>query len=432
MKFIQNILFEKFFQFSLISSVGSVLSGLISFGVYLLLIRYLTFEEYGIYTSLFAIVGLITFFSHSFSLYFTTIGSLQKNGKISSREVLKILKVFSAKVLISVILLSVLLLILKEEILLYFPQFPFQYFWFILLLTFIALLHPMIDGLLQGLQQFVQLTALSLFITLIKALGISLAVIYSLSLPYILLAVIFSIFILYVLSYLLYRRYPTIRIRKNTSKNVSLYLPGIWTYAGITLFLGSFFNTDILILSHVQNPLLVGQYAVQMNIAKIVLFGNSILLPIVYSLSSHFAIRKDSGHKIPFQAIFFSLFFSGLMIILIRFFPQFILPLFSKKNFSPAENILIIMILTTTFFSLSTILLHYLLSYRQTIFLIPLIFLNILQIALLTLYHNSFFEIAISMFIIQLILLFIALTFFLTYIYKQSWKKNLSTEFSKQ
>ena len=381
---------------SSVIAVGSIISGIINIFLYLFLIRTLSFSDYGIYASLFAVISYCTFFSSGLTLYFTKLGSLLKN-RYNKVEIQEILKLYSIRIAAVVAGLSLLFFLFSIKI---------PYAWFVFGLSLLAILQPMVSGLLQGLQKFSYLSALSVVSTVLKATGVLVVIWFFNSLNTILLAILMSIAITYLITVLLFQkiyRYAKTDKEKVIHKNL---LPNFWQLSLVTIFFNSLINADILLVKRFLNPIQAGMYASEMNLAKGMLFATSILSPIMYSLTSEIAITNKKGNGVSNQTLIMTVIFGFIIVIFFKFLPQTIFTTVLKKSINPADNQVWIMALAMTMYGLSDVMIHYLLSQNKTSILIPLFITTILQIILITFYHSSIFQISMMILIVNSLLFF--------------------------
>lgn len=396
---------------SIITSVGLVISTILNFATYTLLLRNLSIAEYGLYAGLFSLTALSTVLSPSLNLYFTKLGAYAKNHPLKDVVKRKLIA-YSLRVAAGAAILFFFILLFHASMPV-FPQFQ-PYMWFVFFLTVLGLLHPMTDGILRGLQRFTQLSLISTLGTLTKAMLVTGVIWFIPGLGPVLVSILLSIGVMYGLSILFVYRSLIQSEKQRRSVVPEIHLPNIMKLTFITLSLTSFTNIDILLVRTFLSPDSAALYAVEMNIAKIVLYGNAILTPILYTLSSEKMILKEKSTGVMMQSIGFSVIFSMCVIVFFIFFSPLFFKIFNK-TILPADNFVWIMAIAISFYSASDIFIHYLLSQNILTMAVPLFLLGLLQIVLLIAFHSSLMQVVLVIVIVHCLIFLVSLGFFVWY-----------------
>lgn len=184
------------------------------------------------------------------------------------------------------------------------------------------------------------------------------------------------------------------------SKESPINLSGIRNYSFPVLFITGtlilFFNVDVLFSGYFFNSTLSGIYAIASTIALIIFVGtqpiNRVLFPIT---ASNTAQKKPSINNF-LKAFGLIAFCSLCALLVIGFFPDFLVKLFSGKVIKEASSIVLTMGISTTLLSLTSLILYYKLSQGkiQGYKFIPLFL--VLEIILLSLFHTSLLSFALA------------------------------------
>ncbi len=387
---------------SFVTTVGTVASSIINIALFTVLLRHISFADYGTYASLFAIGGIATFLSPSLNLYFTKLGSYLKN-RYGKEFIQGKFFAYSIGITVAVLFLGGTIIVVQNKL-----QNENTYLWFVVGLTLVGLLQPLVDGLLRGLQLFSLLSVISILGAAIKALAVGLTILLIPSLTTILTAILCSFFFIYIISLLAYRNFFQ-RIHSSSLKSKQpLQMPNLIQLTLVTLLLNSFINADIIVVKQFFQPTLAGMYAAQMNLAKTILYANAILSPIFFSLISDSIIKGLKEIKLGKQTVLMSIVITFGMIIVFYFFSPVIFKVIFQKTITNSENFVWILAIGTGFYSLSDILVHYLVSHNRTNFVGILFFVTLLQVVLLVLFHGSI-SMLVLVVVVMHIVLFLAL-----------------------
>lgn len=403
---------NKLLRASFISAAGTFISGLINFYVAILVLRHLSFADISTYAGLFSVIGLFTFLSPAIHLYFVKLGSFLKNNA-SPKNINTIVLNYSLKILCGVAIFAGILLLIQQRNPHAFFFTQNNYLWFVIVWTGVGLLQPIIDGLLRGLQKFTELTLLSLVSITLKAIVLLYVLFLTFSLTNILLGALISIVGAYGISLFyiakLNKSYSVSPLSKHR------VLPRIIPFILFSLTLNSLINSDLIILKHFLDPNQAGIYAAQINIARIVLYANSVIVPILFSISSELALRSIKSDYLIIHTIAITIGFSISLIVLMGIFSDQILWLFTHKSIVKTDNILWVLATAMGFYSLGDVLVHYLFSHNYTKIVTPLITVCLFHILMLSLFHRSLLQVVYITLTVQGIFFLITAIFYIRY-----------------
>ncbi len=291
---------------------------------------------------------------------------------------------------------------------------------FLIILTgialFFAMMTPVSNGGLQGLQEFGSLS-LSLFMNgalklifgiffvflgwgLLGAMG-AIAVAY-------LATAFLSFFLLY---FFLNTQREKVSIEKNSTDGGPLDVSEAYQYffpVGLTLSCFMVLtNIDLILVKHFFTPIEAGYYSISQMVGKIVLF---LPLPIVMVMFPKIASLRmedqwEKGRFILRQSLIVGVFLCGGACVFSLLFPSLLIQLLSGKVYLECLPLVAIFSVNMTFFSLGLILLYYHLSTSRREFLYPLVLLTLMEVGLILLFHDTLVQVLITVGIVGFCLL---------------------------
>lgn len=186
--------------------------------------------------------------------------------------------------------------------------------------------------------------------------------------------------------------------------------------ASLALFgLSSFITSDIILVKHFFTPVNAGLYAGLSLIGKVVYFISAPIGTVMFPLVVQKHARKEKYFNLLVLSLFIVLLPSLILVVGYFFLPDLIIKFFLKKDeyltIAPFVGFFGIFI---AIFSLLSITTNFYLSIKKTNVFIPIVFGAIIQILLIFLQHDSFFQVIfISTSISLLLLVFLLLRLFI-------------------
>ena len=184
------------------------------------------------------------------------------------------------------------------------------------------------------------------------------------------------------------------------SKESNAELSGIRDYGWPVFFVAGtliiFFNLDVLFSGYFFDDTLSGIYAIASTIGLVIFVGtqpiNRVLFPITVSNTA----QKKPSIKNFLKATILTLICCLSALLVIWFFPDFLVKLFSGKIIEEASSIVFIMGLSTTLLSITSLILYYKLSQGKTqgYKFIPLFL--VIELFLLALFHTSLLSFSLA------------------------------------
>lgn len=178
-------------------------------------------------------------------------------------------------------------------------------------------------------------------------------------------------------------------------------IPSALTLLGLT----SFISTDLILVKHFFDPIQAGQYAGLSLLGRIIFFLSApigtVMFPIIVQKHS-----KGTNFSNTFKMAVALVFIPSLCVtIFYYFFPTFSILFFLKRpEYLSIRPILSLFGLYISFYSVLYLFANFYLSIKKTIIYFPILIGAILQIALITVYHQSFLQVIMISFVLVLLL----------------------------
>ena len=152
-------------------------------------------------------------------------------------------------------------------------------------------------------------------------------------------------------------------------------------------------NVDIILVKHFFPPIEAGYYSIAQMVGKIILF---LPFPVATVMFPKLSSSQGQGKK-KLSILRRSLMIAGVLccgaIMLSLLFPALIIRILSGKSYVACISLVRFFCVNATFFSLLLIVLSYHLSTQKRGFLFPLIFLTLMEIGLIALFHRTLIQI---------------------------------------
>jgi len=399
----KNVIKHPLIRGSTILVSGSLLANLFNFLYNLFMVRTLSITDYG---TLASIISLITFPA----LIVTAVNPMvvrfagdyfAKNDQMSLRGLYNKIFIF----LFSVgLILSVLFIIFLPQIADFFHST--NYFILILadIIIFLSFISAVNGSFLQAKLAFGFIVIIGLVAALLKlGLGVFFVIIgYSVSGAVIALVVsaiggyLVSFF---PLRFLFLKKFKTPEL--NTKELFRYGLPSALTLLGLI----SFISTDILLVKHYFDPVHAGQYAGLSLIGRVIFFIAAPIGTVMFPLIVQKHAKGESYINTFRLSIGLVLIPSLLLTLFYYFFPDFSILFFLKRReYLSIAPYLSMFGLYITFYNVVTLFANFYLSIKKTRIYLPVLVAAILQIALITIYHQTFLQIITISFVLILLL----------------------------
>lgn len=273
-------------------------------------------------------------------------------------------------------------------------------------LVLFILLLPVNRGVLQGLQRFKSLGVNMVSEGFSKlALGV-LLVFLGFGVNGAVAGITLSIVVSFFLGFLPLRNITNHAKEKvNVIEVYKFALPVFIVLTSLTIF----YSADIILVKHFFNELEAGYYAALALLGKVVFFAtlsiNWVMFPKVVEMN---AAQKPSIHILR-KSLIFVLFLSAIISTLYFLFPGLVINLLFGNEYIAIKPLLGLFAVFMAFYSMVYILSIYNLSMQRTRFIYILILFNLLEVILISLFHQSLKQIVLVLLFMITSLFFILL-----------------------
>jgi len=388
--------------------IGSFLVGIGNYIFNVITGRLLGPIEYGTLASLLSLTYIMNIPSQTINLTVSRfIAHISANGETKRiRNVFRksLRKTFSTGLITFVIFLS-FSFILQEF--LHLPTvYPLIILSFILLLSFVS---PVIMGVLGGTEKFNEITANNIISTIVK-----------IALVFVFIQIGWRVeggLLAFLLAFLIATLYSWSRLKMDKEKNelsdekIDFLSYGKKAFL-VSLCLAALYNVDVILAKHFLEPTEAGYYATLSLLGKLIFFATSAIGVVTFPLSAKNHEAEKEHQKIIRLSIITTVALSALITIIYFAFPKMVIDLLFGPYYEPTMQYLGWMGVTFIFYSLVNLLVLYLLSINRTRFLPFLCAGTLLEIILISYFHQSIGEIVLVMLSIMFVI-FISLVPFL-------------------
>ncbi len=273
------------------------------------------------------------------------------------------------------------------------------------LLAFPVVLIPVARGILQGTQSF---TALSINV-FVEGAAKFLSGALLVYLGFKVFGAIAAILIAYLITLLFFYKplHHLFFLHKEpfATKEVYTYtLPVLLMLLSLT----AFFSVDVLLVKHFFSPEDAGFYSALSLLGKVIFFGSLSISQVMFPKVSELADKGEKTHPLFLKSLGILVFCLAVAIIVFFSFPQLLVSLLFGDAFLSIIPLVGPFALFIAAYSLVYFTCFYSISLKKTFFIYILIFFNILQIALIWIYHVHLNQI-VYLLILLMTILFVAL-----------------------
>ena len=332
--------------------------------------RYLSVGDFGILTSVNSlgiisgsIFGVIPFIVSKYIIELHADKDL---------KILLLWKVFKITLLILiVIVVSIFLMINSITQYLKLPNSLPIYLFLLFLITGVIL--SIFLGVMQGMLMHVRL---SLKVALVKLLQLIFAIFIVVFMGYsyngALVAATLANFTIGVWVYFLIREYVPLKriVHKKLPHKIS---KEIMTYAvpvALTLFVMVVVtNIDVVLVKHYADDVAAGEYSVGAVISRVAVFVPGVLLTVLFPQVSQNSADGKSSIVTLAVVMGLTILLSGSLLLIILFFPEFIIKLFFGEKYIAASEVLVIISLAMSVVAVLGVIFNFLLAKRMYAFL---------------------------------------------------------------
>lgn len=285
------------------------------------------------------------------------------------------------------------------------------------LISIVALLLPVVRGILQGLQKFVKFGLNLISDAVFRLISVILFITLGFGLRGALASSLFSALIAYCLGMFMLAEYLKIKEKSFQLKKREFFgyaLPVFFSMVAFSILS----YLDLFIVKHFYEKEQAGLYAVTSIIGKAFLyFPMAIAMALFPKVSENFELKK-STKGLLIKSVILTVIISFLGFLFCFFFPEFVIKLLTGgKKYLEITGVVKIFGLAILPLVLLNVLINYLLAIHRYFF-IYIMYLGIVVYAvLLWFFHKTFYQVVFILFIVNFIIFI--LSFSSIFIYKK-------------
>ena len=385
--------------------IGTIFSAFFAFLLNLFFARSLTKQDYGIYASLIALITLFTIPAQSLTpIIVKFAGDYFAKGEIGKLE--KFYFKMTKLVIFLAVVIFILFLIFSSVIKNFLNLDNYLYVPLVGLITSASYVAIVNMGMLQGVLKF-------FFISMTQILGAFFRILVGVALVFMgfrVFGAIWASFFAFLIAYLIGFIPLRFLFKKSTDVNVVIPTRDLVEYAVPTMIailsLSSFISMDVILVKHFFPPFQAGLYGGMALVGKVIFYFTGPIPAALFPL-----LIKRHARNLPFNRLFYlAMFLVFVLAALISAF-YFIFPAFTTRFFlgKGYEGIIPYLGLFGVYigiFSLLNVCVNLLLSLKKTFVFIPILIGSVLQIFLISIFHNNFYQIIyVSIFICGILLI---------------------------
>lgn len=176
------------------------------------------------------------------------------------------------------------------------------------------------------------------------------------------------------------------------------------------LFLNSFISVDVILVKHFFNASQAGLYGGLSLVGKAIFYFTGIIPGVMFPLLIRRHSNGESFHRLFYLALLLVAIPSMCISVFYFIFPQFTLNLFLGKKYLEVAPYLGLFAIFITIFNMLNVFVNFFLSLKKTKVFVFVIISAVLQIILIFLFHDSFYQvISVSLIASVIFLIFLFL-----------------------
>lgn len=397
---------------TIIVTIGTFIGSVFSYLLQIFLGRLLTIEDFGAFTALLSLSLIIGVFVSTFETSLVKmVASLYAKERF---EVLtKLFKKLSIILLLLGLLFFSIITLAKGMLGSYLSIHDEDLFVFFGIYFGISFLYMLPTAFLQGLQRFRSYSAFVVVSLFLRFLFPVLAVVLGYGLRGVFIGISLSIFVSFVVGTLVLNRNFTLA----SEDNLTPYFKDILTFATSVLFvrigMTLLNNMDVILAKHYFDQNLAGIYAGVVTVGKVLLFGASTVAVVMFPMISS-AYNKGEPYMSKFrQFLFIQLLVVGLGVFLFTLFPKLIITIMFGQAYLPSAEFLPLFSLFMGSYVLINFFILFLLAIEKIKVYFLLIPAVIIQLLLISRFHDSIVEVVVANLTVSASLLFGVILFFI-------------------
>lgn len=168
-------------------------------------------------------------------------------------------------------------------------------------------------------------------------------------------------------------------------------------------------NIDVVLVKHFFSPLDAGYYSIAQMVGKILLFLPSALAIVIFPKSTASYVNNSHSNKLLYKSLVLAGLLCGITSIFCFLFPDFILSILTAKSNPASSGLVGLFSLAMSFYALLWITVNFLLATHNLKFVLPLLFIAILETIFIYNYHSTLIVVLYILLIFSFISFFVSL-----------------------
>lgn len=402
--------------------IGITASSFFAFLLNIYIARNLSYSDYGIFASIMSLITLLAIPSSSISAVIVRFATQFFSKNEEARAGAFYVKSFKYLLVFSLILFifSIALLPLISSFLKIYDPGLIILAIISVVLFYMATLNM---AFLQSLLKFKLLGVLYSFAGIGKLFGGVILIVLGLKVYGALLATFLFSLIDYIFSF-----FPLKKVISNAGKDVSIPKREFTYYAiptSIAIFsLSSFISTDVILVKHFFSSSEAGFYGGLSLIGKVVFYFTGPIPMAMFPLIVKRHTNQENFHNLFYIALIIVLIPSVLITIFYFIFPKFTITLFlGGAGYLSVAPYLGLFGILLTIYSINNVFVNFFLSIKKTSISLIVLFFALLQIGLIYIYHDDFYQIIYVSIISSVLLLGFLMLYYLK-LYGRNYKRE--------
>lgn len=378
--------------------LSSIIAGFLNYLFQLYVGRMLGPSDYGIYSSLVALLYLMSVPSSTIQ---TSVAKLVSDYSADHEKIKYLLKYVFRKLTLLAVLVSTIFMFLSIYLSDFLNLNSNTYFIILTSLLFISFLSPVLMGALQGMQMFMQMGLNNVAGTLFKLLSGIILVYYGFGVNGALFALFIGSLLALILAFMPFR---FLKESKEVNGNIRFFdysMVVLLTTIGLTFIT----NGDMLIVKHYLSEKEAGFYAAAALLGKIILFATAPIAMVMFPKATVMKSKNQNAKGLLRNSLLITGGISFCFVAIFILFPEFIVKLLFGPEFLGISGLLVYFAAAIAFFSLANTFIFYDLATRKYRFLYVLGMVWVLEVVLISLYHDS------SLTVVRILLVLMAILF---------------------
>ena len=382
MDFIRLLRGNELLKHSSILFSASIIAGFLNYFFQVYVGRMLGPSDYGVYSSL---VALLYIMSVPSSTIQTSVAKLVSEYNPEYEKIKYLLTHVFRKLTLLALLASVLFMISSVYLADYLRINSGIYFFILSILFFISFLGPVLVGALQGMQMFIQMGINSVAGTFFK-LVFGVALVYlGFGVNGALLALVIGSFLAMLMALIPLR---FLKGSKEVKSNISFFSTSMIVLFA-TIGLAFLPNVDLLLVKHYLSETDAGLYAAAALLGKIVLFVTAPVATVMFPKATVMHNKNNNGIALLRKSLLYTGSISLLNIAVFIIAPEFIVRILFGSKFLGINDLIVYFAVALAFLSVTNAIVFYDLATRKYRFLYILGIISLLEVVLISLFHDS-------------------------------------------